>query len=230
MNMKIKRDLSIPFAMAVLLHAVGVVCADRIFVVKTGRDALMPGFQQGASSLAVTFFSSDSKPEEPAPQKPRETQPSVSIPEGPAPNAKKEELVAVAVVDKPDLTVDDAPKESDVDVEPEVVAGPEIPGQKADADVLDKGVEGAVCPVSGVRPVYPLGSRLRGEEGTVSLQVQVDASGSVDSVTVVKSSGYSGLDNAAVKAIRKTRFVPAMGRSGGVASETELSVRFQLIE
>lgn len=60
-----------------------------------------------------------------------------------------------------------------------------------------------------VRPVYPLASRRRGEEGEVRLLVDLGSNGSVEAVTVSTSSGYKSLDESAVRAVRKWLFSPA---------------------
>lgn len=60
-----------------------------------------------------------------------------------------------------------------------------------------------------VRPVYPLASRRRGEEGEVRLLVTLGSSGKLVEVTVYSSSGYRALDGSAVNAVRKWLFSPA---------------------
>ena len=56
-----------------------------------------------------------------------------------------------------------------------------------------------------VSPEYPMISRRRKEEGTVTLIAEV-ASGRVTSVRVEKSSGHSSLDESAIRALRRWRF------------------------
>ncbi|MDR3254313.1 MAG: TonB family protein [Synergistaceae bacterium] len=56
-----------------------------------------------------------------------------------------------------------------------------------------------------VQPVYPMISRKRGEQGTVTLLVTI-ASGTVESVRVEKSSGHVPLDEAALKAAKGWKF------------------------
>ncbi len=64
-------------------------------------------------------------------------------------------------------------------------------------------------------PRYPYKSRTKGEQGKVILQVVVNRKGRADEITVVQSSGYSRLDKAARKAVKKWKFQPAQkdGRS-----------------
>ncbi len=57
-------------------------------------------------------------------------------------------------------------------------------------------------------PVYPRGSQRRQEQGRVVVRVLISAQGSVLEVQVRSSSGFEGLDQAALKAARSARFKP----------------------
>lgn len=59
------------------------------------------------------------------------------------------------------------------------------------------------------RPAYPPMSRRLGEAGQVMLHVVVDVNGLPTRVDIHKSSGFSRLDEAALEAVRKWKFVPA---------------------
>lgn len=89
-------------------------------------------------------------------------------------------------------------------------------------------VEAPPRPRRNIRPEYPKGSRQRGEQGDVLLEIRVDERGAVADVRIVTSSGFSELDAAAVKAARAARFTPA--RSGGapVASSARITLAFKL--
>jgi protein TonB len=79
-----------------------------------------------------------------------------------------------------------------------------------------------------VDPVYPPGSRRDGEEGTGLFRVLVDERGRPLDVQVLKSSGFPRLDQAAITAIRKWAFKPAVQNSQPVQSWTRVQVAFQL--
>lgn len=68
---------------------------------------------------------------------------------------------------------------------------------------------------AGDKPAYPSASLRANEQGTTGLDVCVNAQGRVTSVSVVKSSGFARLDDAAAKWLRGERFTP--GTVGGVA-------------
>jgi protein TonB len=55
---------------------------------------------------------------------------------------------------------------------------------------------------------YPAYAQEEGWQGMVKLSFQVNPNGSVDSVHVLKSSGYNLLDNSAVKAVRQAAPFP----------------------
>jgi protein TonB len=70
---------------------------------------------------------------------------------------------------------------------------------------------------AGDKPAYPAAAQRAGEQGTTQLEVCVSKVGRVMSVSVLKSSGSSRLDDAAAKWIRGERFTP--GSIGGVAQD-----------
>lgn len=98
------------------------------------------------------------------------------------------------------------------------------------ADVPVKG--GAVLPpgvLSKVKPVYPQAARRRGTEGTVYLRVKIMENGRAADVVVAVSSGDASLDEAAVQAIYKWRFVPAKDGAGSpIACYTKIPMVFRL--
>ena len=105
------------------------------------------------------------------------------------------------------------------------------PTQGDESGAQAVGVDGSVpLAPDGIPLAYPFGSRERGEEGTVTVRMLVDATGRARSVTVAASSGYFALDDAVVKAVQKARFKPALRDSRPRESETSLTVRFQLRE
>lgn len=79
-----------------------------------------------------------------------------------------------------------------------------------------------------VNPVYPSQSRRAGEEGKGVYRVLVDANGRPIEVDVLSSTGFPRLDDAAVEAIRKWVFQPAMQAGQPVQSWTRVQVQFRL--
>jgi protein TonB len=59
---------------------------------------------------------------------------------------------------------------------------------------------------SNPRPPYPLASRRMGEQGAVDLQLCLSQQGHVESILVMKSSGYWRLDKSAVETVKTWKF------------------------
>ena len=83
-------------------------------------------------------------------------------------------------------------------------------------------------PKRSIRPVYPKGARQRGEQGNVTLEIRVNAKGTVDAASVVSSSGFAELDAAAVRAAKAAKFTPARSGDEAVASVARLTLSFKL--
>lgn len=79
-----------------------------------------------------------------------------------------------------------------------------------------------------VPPVYPKDAVEKGIECTVDLRILVTEKGTVDEVEIAQSSGYPSMDEAAVMAVKKTRFRPAMKNSRRVAMWINYPIQFAL--
>ena len=79
-----------------------------------------------------------------------------------------------------------------------------------------------------IKPDYPKGARQRGEQGDVVVELRVNAEGFVDLAEVVTSSGFAELDEAALRAVRAAKFVPAKSGHSAVASSARLTLTFRL--
>jgi protein TonB len=82
--------------------------------------------------------------------------------------------------------------------------------------------------VGGAAPRYPAAARKAGWEGIVLARVLVDTRGKAAVVSVRKSSGYSLLDEAVIKAVKKWRFSPATQAGKPIAGFHDVKVRFRL--
>ena len=77
-------------------------------------------------------------------------------------------------------------------------------------------------------PEYPWQARQRNQQGVVWLSVEVLASGQSGQVSVLRSSGVPSLDQAALRAVSRWRFVPARQGQAAVDSRVEIPIRFRL--
>ncbi|MFQ5441714.1 MAG: energy transducer TonB [Thermodesulfobacteriota bacterium] len=92
------------------------------------------------------------------------------------------------------------------------------------------GPGGSITIIGLDAPKYPRYSRIRGEEGTVIIQVNLRGGGSPESVLVARSSGYARLDRAALKAARGAEFaIPGRVRGRAVLSK-RIAFTFKLKE
>ncbi len=83
-------------------------------------------------------------------------------------------------------------------------------------------------PLTPIDPEYPEIAQEAGIEGTVIIQVFVDEKGRVKETIVLKGIPNTGLDEAAIEAIRKTRFKPAKQRERPVGVWISIPVNFKL--
>lgn len=77
-------------------------------------------------------------------------------------------------------------------------------------------------------PVYPRNALRRKQQGTVMVEVRVSVQGAPLQVHIQRSSGHTALDDAAVKAVRKWRFVPARRGSDAVEANVVVPVEFRI--
>lgn len=82
--------------------------------------------------------------------------------------------------------------------------------------------------LSNPAPVYPPLSRRFGEAGRVVLHVRVSADGLPLSVEIRRSSGFDRLDEAALRAVGRWRFVPARRGDAAVESSVLVPLTFTL--
>jgi TonB family protein len=77
-----------------------------------------------------------------------------------------------------------------------------------------------------INPEYPIIAEQKGIIGTVVLQALIDKFGYVNAITVIRGIPNSGLNEAAMDAVRKTRFKPATRRGKAVDVWDTIKVRF----
>lgn len=82
--------------------------------------------------------------------------------------------------------------------------------------------------LSNPPPPYPLPARRRGIEGTVLVRAEVSAGGECLRVELKKTSGAEILDQAALRAVKGWRFVPAKRGSQALVAWVEVPITFKL--
>jgi len=160
-----------------------------------------------------------------APPVPQPDPPPLIQPQEPVPVRAPTTTPRVAPLPPPTATADD------------VLAVPPLPASDVQAPTLAPVEPAAAAPGSGVQlqyrtappPSYPIAALRAGEQGTVTLRVQVDADGRPSSVSIERSSGSRALDSAArQQVLRHWRFVPAQVDGQAVAAVGLVPVSFSL--
>ena len=82
--------------------------------------------------------------------------------------------------------------------------------------------------MSPIRPKYPEIAQEADIEGVVVVQAFIDEKGRVKETLILKGVPNTGLDEAAMEAIRKTRFRPAKQRERAVGVWISIPVNFRL--
>ena len=130
-------------------------------------------------------------------------------------------------------TVDTAPTPSSLaptlptpDPSPRLLPTPspsQLPPSPASSTVLAR-----PNPSQNSAPIYPDVARKKGWEGSVILRAQITTQGHVESLTLLKSSGYEILDQSATSAVRHWRFHPQQVDRQPTPSTVEIPVKFSL--
>lgn len=203
-------DKIISFMLASAIHAAAFTAGSVIFV----RSAQY-GIQEGEGSIEVNLIA--------APPAEEENAPAVEA----AKPAEAEEMEEAAVPEEP------KPAPEKVSATKEVGDGSSpVPGKDATTLHASGGAQSLAKPnyLKNPPPAYPEAARRLGQEGLVVLIVKVSRSGVPDAVEVKQSSGFSLLDEAAVRSVRRWKFHPAKIGTLPIESVVEVPIRFQLKE
>lgn len=152
-----------------------------------------------------------------------EAQPVPPVPRPPVLPVRRAQPAPVAVV------VETAPVP--VDLAPTTAVVPALPGDSAAAPVEGHGGadEGQLAYVDAPPPPYPRDALRKQLQGTVLLEVLVDAQGRPRAVTLVRGSGHAVLDAAARRHVLKHwRFRPAIRGGQAIPARGLVPVRFAI--
>jgi len=116
----------------------------------------------------------------------------------------------------------------------EAVAPPPPPPveEKEEEPVFFVAVEQMPEPIGGIagiqsKIVYPEIARRAGVQGRVFVKAFVDETGRVNKVTLIKGIG-AGCDEAAMKAVRQTKFKPGKQRGKAVKVQVSIPILFKI--
>lgn len=78
-------------------------------------------------------------------------------------------------------------------------------------------------------PPYPMNSLMRGEEGTVSLNITISENGRVSNVKILRSSGSQSIDRSTASWVKsRWRYYPATLNGKPVISNININITFAL--
>jgi periplasmic protein TonB len=216
----------LPVAAAVLL-----VHAAALYALQAGMLRLPEPEVELPRVISATVLMADAEQTEPAPpappiekQKPKPQKPDVQpVPSKPVVRQPKQEATPKEVAMAPSLTP--SAIQEHVPAASNTSAKSTSDAVASAGDSSDKPVQASPpAPVvelpskaaylNNPKPIYPAISRRLGEEGTVTLKVLIGADGSAKEVRLSRSSGFERLNDAALDAVKRWRFVP--GKRNGV--------------
>jgi TonB family protein len=78
------------------------------------------------------------------------------------------------------------------------------------------------------KPEYPYRSRLLAETGEVVIKLTISSRGDVQAAQIISSGSHPRLAQAALKSIKNLKFIPAKTSGDPIASEKEMTVKYEL--
>lgn len=111
--------------------------------------------------------------------------------------------------------------------EPAVVQQKEAPVSKAEPEMIEAPRFG-IAYLNNPSPAYPPLSKRKKEQGTVLLKVLVNQDGNAESISLINSSGFERLDQAALETVRRWRFVPAKKNNVAISGYAIVPIEFSL--
>lgn len=120
------------------------------------------------------------------------------------------------------------PAQEVVETVPQKAAAPAVTPQPSVLPDMEPDYKAAY--LNNPRPPYPPAARRMELQGRVMLNVEVLTDGLCGRIQILKSSGHEMLDNAALQAVKKWRFVPARHAGLAVVKWCQVPIRFNLGE
>lgn len=190
--------------------------------------ALQSGLTRQVSSVApkdvLVFFLTPEHAPEPIPAKTPPAPPKVvptvkkSVPQPPIPLTQAPAPTAVSLPTTPPQHAEPAPAAVPAPAAPASPPGPVLPKQ------ITSGIEYIESPAV----TYPPASRRLGEQGVVQFRVLVNTSGKAEKVEIIKSSGFTRLDDEAKRAVMRAVFKPYIEVGKPILVSTTGVINFKL--
>ena len=210
------------------------------------RDSSAPFSTGQATSVAPVKLSNSSgnpltsSPEvsQPTPSPGLQRQPAkpVALPQEPQQNAESQHAITIPVSSTASGTTNESqsnsavPKEGEgASVLPGKSMGTLAPNSNASCETgTSSSPRFGAAYLNNPAPVYPPIAKRLGEQGRVLLRVLVSPEGMAKEVRLHTSSGSDSLDKAAIRAVRRWRFVPAKQGNNAVTAWVQVPIVFTL--
>ncbi|MFT3735576.1 MAG: energy transducer TonB [Rhodocyclaceae bacterium] len=213
------------FLLCLLLHAAAALILSQMVL---NADTPLREFPDN-TRIEVRWLTATPPPPATLPEPiPRAAMPRTTAPTPPVINAKPVAVItALAVAPSPSdtHTLPAQPATAPTNVA-EIPPAPPPAARVEETPVQSARPDYAYNP----KPDYPMLLREQGIGGTVLLRVWAGIDGLPGDITILKSSGYRLLDEAALRAVRSWRFLPARRGSERLASWVEFPVRFAITD
>ena len=157
------------------------------------------------------------------------SQPVIGIPE---PVDDAEVSAEMTIATQTEMSQSIAPVIQDIEEENIIIEAPEEENIQIDDDALPTPDEFVAFeiepkPITPISPEYPELARKAGIEGTVWVKILIDKQGDVRDAQILRGIG-AGLDEAAIKALRSTKYTPAIQNNQPVAVWVAQRIIFNL--
>ncbi|WP_052207969.1 energy transducer TonB [Croceibacterium mercuriale] len=162
---------------------------------------------------------------QPSPMEPRQLETAIRAPDLPVPTVRPAIAFSPAMLQPAAVAPAVAAPAPPAAAEP-VAAAPAPPAAAATVQSGDLGTRVLLAPP----PRYPTQSRRRREQGTVELLLTLGTDGSVEAISVSRSSGFERLDDAALSAVRRWRWQPTVQAGAPVRVRGIVAIPFVLAE
>ena len=209
------------WGVSILFHA-GLLIFGAALLIQPARFHVEPGKTSTEIEFAIAPAPVVTPPPPPVP---------MPVPPQPVQPVPAPEPVKVVIAPTPEPVAIPPPPTPIVPAKPQPPRPPAPPKAspvKEEASASKGAIQAQPDELHNEPPEYPEESRAAREQGTVILRVEVTAAGEPANVSILKSSGYFRLDQAARHAVQHWKFHPATTAGISVSSEADVPVHFKL--
>jgi len=226
----------------------GLLCATlahlAVFGILLAAPTEQPQVEKPTPPMLVSLIAAPQIAPEPAPEpevvppEPPKPEPKPVVKQKPKPQPKPEPKPVIEpkpepqVVETPAPAITQEPLVQEAAPPQPVAAAPQAveakPQPQPEPEPVIEPPRFGVAYLNNPAPAYPALSRRMGEEGRVMLRVLVGVSGKPENVAIENGSGFNRLDNAALEAVKKWKFIPARRNNEAISAEVLVPVKFSL--